>query len=148
ELALAIHHHPPVALLDPIGVLELDRTVGPRLERRLRRADLADTADVERTHRELRTRLADGLRRDDADRLAHVHHVAAREAAAVAQHVDAAPRTAGQDRPDLRAVDAGVLDERALLLVDLVVGRDEHLAGVGIDHVLERDAAEDAIAEA
>ena len=42
------------------------------------------TTDVERTHRELRARLADGLRRDDADRFADVDHVAAREVAAVA----------------------------------------------------------------
>ena len=34
-----------------------------------------------------------------------------------------------------------------LVLVDLLVRCDEHLAGVRIDDVLERDAAEDAVAE-
>ena len=37
-----------------------------------------------------------------------------------------------------------LLDER---LVELGVGRDEHLAGERVDDVLERDAAEDAVAE-
>ena len=47
--------------------------------------DLADATDVERTHRELRARLADRLRGDDADRLADVDHVPARQVAAVAR---------------------------------------------------------------
>ena len=41
-------------------------------------------ADVERPHRQLRARLADRLRRDDADRLAELDHLAGREVAAVA----------------------------------------------------------------
>ena len=41
--------------------------------------------DVERTHRELRARLADRLRGDDADRLADVDRAAAREVASVAR---------------------------------------------------------------
>ena len=42
-------------------------------------------ADVERTHGELRAGLADGLRRDDADRFAALHQPAGGQVAAVAQ---------------------------------------------------------------
>ena len=69
---------------------------------RLLRAELTDATDVERTHRELRARLADRLGGDDADRLADVDHVAAREVAAVAQRADAAAGLAGEHRADLR----------------------------------------------
>ena len=72
-------------LLDDLDVLELDRAFVARLERRLLGADLADAADVERTHRQLRAGLADRLRGDDADRLADVDHVTASEVAAVAR---------------------------------------------------------------
>ena len=45
---------------------------------------LADAADVERTHGELRAGFADGLRGDDADRFAELDDLAGREVAAVA----------------------------------------------------------------
>jgi hypothetical protein len=44
--------------------------------------------------------------RDDADRLADVDEVAARQVTAVALHADAAPGLAGEHRADLHAVDA------------------------------------------
>ena len=78
---------------------------------RLLGANLTDATDVERTHRELRAGLADRLRRDDADRLADVDHVATRQVTAVAQRADAAPGLAGEHRADLHAVDAGVVDD-------------------------------------
>src|SRR5262249_60241123 len=107
----------------------------------LRAGPLADAADVERAHRELRAWLTDRLRRDDADRLADVDDVAARQVAPVALHADAASGLAGEHRPDLDAIDAGALDDLHLVLGDLVVGADQDLARVGIDDVLERGAA-------
>ena len=67
------------------ALADADDAFGARLERAL--LDLAArrrTTDVERAHRELRARLADRLGGDDADRLADVDLVAAREVAAVA----------------------------------------------------------------
>ena len=75
------------------------------LVRELRRA-----ADVEGAHRQLRARLADRLRRDDADRLAHVDRRAAREIAPVAGAADAVLGLAGQHRADLHFLDAGGVD--------------------------------------
>ena len=76
-----------VAVADPHHALEV--RLDERLVGELRRA-----ADVEGAHGELRARLADRLRGDDADRLAHVDRRAAREIAPVAGAADAvlAPR--------------------------------------------------------
>ena len=87
ELAVAVHDHHACrrdASRDS-ALREADDALGARLERAL--LDLAArrrTTDVERAHRELRARLADRLGGDDADRLADVDHVAAREVAPVA----------------------------------------------------------------
>ena len=103
---------------------------------------------MERPHRQLRAGLADRLGGDDADRLADVDHVPAGQVAAVAEHADAAPGLAGEHRADLDVVDARVLDDADLLLGDLLAGRDQHLAGVRVEDVVDGDAAEDAVARA
>ena len=86
ELAVAVHDH-------EVAVLAFDRAAGSRTSPCPRCAvssvdcsarPRAGATDVERTHRELRARLADRLRGDDADRFADVDHAAAREVAAVA----------------------------------------------------------------
>src|SRR5262249_17909556 len=91
--------------------------------------------------------LADRLGGDHADRLADVDDEAARQVTAVAEDADAATGLAGEHRPDLHLVDAGGVDAAYLLLVDLLVGGDQHLAGVRVDDVLERGAAQDAVAQ-
>src|SRR5690606_27223545 len=105
------------------------------------------TTDVEGPHRELRAGLADRLRRDDADGLTDVDAVAAREVAPVAHRTDAATRLAGEHGADDHLLDAGLLDRRDLVLVELGVRLDDDLASQRIDHVLERDAPQDALAE-
>ena len=57
-----------------------------------------DTTGVERTHRELRARLADGLRGDDSDGSTDVDRTAARQVPAVARLADAVLRVAGHHR--------------------------------------------------
>ena len=78
-----------------------------------------DAAGVERAHRELRAGLADGLRGDDADRLADVDHPAARERASVAQPAHADLGLARGDRADLDRLDAGLDDRGGDLVVEL-----------------------------
>src|SRR6185437_4626873 len=60
-----------------------------------------DAAEVEGAHRQLRARLTDRLCRDDADRLALLDHMAAGQAASVAQPAETAFRIAGQRRTDV-----------------------------------------------
>ena len=137
-----------VRLLGDVRVADADVAFVARLERAL--LDLAArrrAADVERPHRELRARLADRLAGDDADRLADVDLVPAREVAPVALGADAALGLAGEHRADDDLLDARLLDDVHEVLVELRVRRDEHLARERVDDVLERDAAEDAVAE-
>ena len=61
-----------------------------------------DAARVERAERQLRARLADALRGDDADRFAHSDQAAAREIAPVAFRAQAVPRFARQRTADAR----------------------------------------------
>ncbi len=105
------------------------------------------STDVERPHRELRARLADGLRGDDADREAELDETPGREVAAVALRAAAAAARAREHRPDPDALDARLLDRGGLLLVDLLALIDDHLARERVGDSLERHAADDAIAQ-
>src|SRR3954452_594646 len=86
---------------DAVDVADLGLALGDaRLEQlfdtrqALRDVLAGDAAGVERPHRELRARLADGLGGDDADRLADADHLAGREVAAVAHAAHAVARLA------------------------------------------------------
>jgi hypothetical protein len=111
-------------------------------------ADLTDAADVERTHRELRSRLADRLGCNDANCLANVDDVAACQITSVALHADTAPRLTRQHGTNLDAINAGVLDERDFVFGDLGVGRNDHIAAVRIHNVVQRNSTQDAITDA
>src|SRR3712207_3874212 len=91
-------------------------------------------------------RLADRLRRDDADRLAVVDRGAPGQVTAVAGRADAVLRLADEHRADLHLLDAGGGDRLDVLLLDHRAGRHDDLA-VRIDEVLGRRAAEDARGE-
>ena len=81
-------------------------------------------ADVEGAHGQLRARLADGLRGDDADRLADVDHMPAPEVAPVALGADAEAGFAGDRRAHLDFVDVCLLDFFDQFLVQhLLAGR-------------------------
>ena len=108
------------------------------LVRELRRA-----ADVEGAHGELRARLADRLRRDDADGLAHIDGRAAREVAAVALGADAVLGLAGEHRADLHFLNAGGVDRLDVPFLDHLAGGHDHLA-VRVLQILGRGAAENA----
>ena len=94
-------------------------TVPSKLDSMRRLVDhLRRAADVEGAHGELRARLADRLRRDDADRLAHIDRRAAGQIAPVALGADADLGLAGQHRADADRLDAGLLDLLDIALVD------------------------------
>ena len=105
-----------VRIAGDVQVLDLDGALEVRLDERLL-GDLRRAADMERAHGELRARLADRLRGDDADRLAHIDRRAAGEIAPVALAADARLGVAGQHRTDAHLLHAGgdeLLDMRLL----------------------------------
>ena len=131
---LADDHHRDVAAHDDqlalgvardVAVAHPHRAFEVRLDEGLV-GDLRRAADVEGAHRELRARLADRLRRDDADRLAHVDRRAAGEIAPVAGGADAVLRLADEHRTDLHLLDAGGRDRLDVLLLDHRSGGHDH----------------------
>ncbi len=93
DLHVARHRDlPSLGIGHDVAVADLDRAVEARLQRRLV-DDLRRAADVEGAHGELRARLADRLRRDDADRLTEVDRRAAGKIAPVALGADAILRS-------------------------------------------------------
>ena len=115
--------HDPVAVerLDRAQVVEATVAVVLGLDHRLLEGLRRRAADVEGTHGQLRAGLADGLRGDDADRLAELDHLAGGQVAAVALGADAALGFAGEHGADLELLDADLLDRRRRDFVDELV---------------------------
>ena len=125
----------------------------------LRGVAARDTADVEGAERQLRTRLADALRRHDADGLAHFHHGARGEVPAVAPGAHAALGLAGQHGPDVyglahlrvgivRVLHAAALfDEVRGFLVDLLAAGRQQLPRDGVVDVFKHDPAQHPVAQ-
>ena len=115
----------PWLFIDDVAVVDLERAVEGGLDARLLRTALRRAADVEGTHGELRARLADRLRGDDADRLADVDRRAAGEIAPIALAADAVLGLAGQHRADQQLLDAGLVDLLDAVFVDQLAGLDD-----------------------
>src|SRR6185312_1749260 len=118
-----------------------------RFDLRGRRRPRRRAADVERAHRQLRARLADRLRGDDAHRLADVDEVATAEVAPVALGAEAIASLAGERRAHLDLVDAEALDVVDLVLAEQRAGLEMRGLRLRIDDVRRGDAAEDALAQ-
>src|SRR5262245_42581274 len=136
----------PVGVLHHVLVLDLDCAVEVRLDDRLLR-DLRGAADMERAHGELRARLADRLRGDDAHRLAHIDRGAAGEIAAVALSAHPPGGLTSEHGADAQFLHAGGLDGLDLRLFEQRAFLDDDLVRGRIAHVLGGGAAEDAAFE-
>src|SRR5665213_2619908 len=148
EFAIAAHHHRNFGGVDDdVAVDDLHLGIERRLDRALLGAALNRAADMERAHGELGAGLADRLRRDDADRLAHIDGGAARQIAAIAFAAQTLTRLAGQDRADQYLVDTELLDDIDIFLIDQLAGLDQHLLAQGIEDIDRRAAAEHAIGQ-
>ncbi len=117
----------PRDLGDEDRVLEVDAVLLGDLRRR--------AADMEGAHRQLRSRLADGLGGDDAHRLADLHRAAGRQVAAVALAAHPVLGLAGEDRAERDFLDPRLVDPVGDLLGDLLVRGDDEVAG---DRVADR----------
>src|SRR5690606_11446073 len=146
DLALAAGHDPLTGRrLHERDPVEHRLAVDLRLALRLRGDARRGPTDVERPQRELRARLTDRLRRQDAHRLADVHHLHGGQVAAVAHPAEPALRLARQHGPDLDRLDARRLDGLGHLLVDHLPGPNDQFAVDRVVDIIERDVADDPV---
>ncbi len=120
---------------DGTQIFDLDYTVAREVVGRLCRRTARQTTGVESTEGQLRTRLTDSLRRDDADRLTLLHHLTGCKVAAVTLGADAVLGLAGEYGADNHLLDTGSLDRLALRLADLLAGSDDEVTLVIMDVV-------------
>ena len=112
-----------------------------------------DAAGVERPHGQLRARLADRLRGDDADRVADLGEVAGGHRAAVAGLADAGRRLALEHRAHRRPATVALLavglegldDLGQLGAVDLLALLDDLAAALGLDRPGGREPADQVV---
>ena len=95
-------------------------------------------ADVERAHRELGARLADGLCSDDPNRLAQLDGKPGGQVASVALGANSSFGFAGERRADLELLETDLLERCGDFFVNDLAGLDDSFAGDGI---LDRLAA-------
>src|SRR5262249_30734990 len=79
--------------------------------------------------------------------LTEFNGLAGGKVAAIAFRAHTAARRAGEHRADLHFLDACVLNGRRQLFIDLIVDVDDRLTAERIGDLLERDAADDAVAK-
>src|SRR5690606_7990882 len=130
-----------------LQVMQADGTGALHLYAVLSCSPARRTTDVERTHRQLGTRLTDRLGRDDTHRLPDVDLVTACQVTAVAGRAYAVAGFTGDRRAHQHFVDAVHFQEIDQLLVDQRTGSQQHLLGARLEHVDRSNTAEHALAQ-
>ncbi|MCG3777387.1 MAG: hypothetical protein JW388_0072 [Nitrospira sp.] len=80
------------------------------------------SSDVERPHSQLRARLTNRLRCNDADRLAFFNQSSAGQVASVAGATDATTRLTGQHRPNFHTIDRRLYNCLSPIFINLLIG--------------------------
>src|SRR6187549_2907761 len=125
---VAHHRHDfVIRVLGDVLALELDLAVEVRFDERLF-GDLRGAADVKRAHGELRARLTDRLRGNDAHCFAHVDWRTAGKIAPVAGPAHAVGCFTGQHRADFELLNAAIGDDFDLRLRQQRRAFDQRLA--------------------
>ncbi|XOQ26852.1 MAG: hypothetical protein ACFWTM_11300 [Mitsuokella multacida] len=106
----------------------------------------SNTAGVERTHGELRARLADGLGGNRTDSLADLDLSLVGKITAIALDADTELRFAGQDAADGYAV-AYLLDAFGKVFINHIVDGGNALARLRVIDVLSKEAANNTLSE-
>src|SRR5262249_49494220 len=124
--AVLVQYDPaPIECLHGAQITELHRAVVLRLNDRLLKCLAGRSSDVERPHRQLRPRLANGLRGDNTDRFTELDEVTGGEVATVTLLAHAPSAFACKHRPDLQLLDTDALQIGGDLLVDVLVCLDD-----------------------
>ena len=148
DLTVPVHGEDlPVFVLGRAHVGHADDPPAAREDSRLVRGLNRDAADVERAHRELRARLADGLRGDDADGHALLDELAQRQVHSVALRAHPERSFAREGRADADLGEAELLNSFRHLGGDRFVLPDDHLVRNNVHDVVPRRAAVDGLRE-
>ena len=105
------------------------------------------TTNVERTHRQLRTRLTNRLSCDNADRLACVNQRAAAEITTIALGAQTVAGITGQRRTNLDHVNTNFVKFVAKPLIQQGAGSDHNFMRIRIDDVNSSDTTENTITQ-
>ena len=116
-------------------VLRDDRRIGCRIR--------SHTTGMERTQRQLCTRLTDGLGGNHTDRLAFLYHPARSQVAAIALHADSLTALASQYGTDFHALNRRIFDFLCLVFRDFLPGGNNQLTRRRIDNIMHGHTSED-----
>src|SRR5882757_1207161 len=148
DFARAGHRHQvPLLMLHCLDVVEADETLVTDLNAACRRRSRRCATDVERTHRELRSRLTDRLRRDNTNRLTDADRTAAGEIAPVAGRADAIACLTADGRTHHHLVHAISFELAHHLLIEQRALGDQHFFGAWLQNVFRDNAAEHSLAQ-
>ena len=136
-----------VLIDDRVIVFELQHTGKRNFNRSLLGRLGSGTADVEGSHRQLRTRFTNGLRGNDADRFADVNRRTAGQIASIAGSADAVFGLAGQNRTDFDLFNAGLLDDFDVVFVNQLAFLNQNLAGFRMQDVFLNGTAQNTLAD-
>ncbi|AKA27550.1 hypothetical protein PCL1606_61070 (plasmid) [Pseudomonas chlororaphis] len=133
--------------LNVLQVVQTDGTAILHLNAVGRGGPARRTTDVERTHRQLGTRLTDRLGSDNADSFTDVHQVTTSQVTAVALGADAVAGFAADWRTHDHFVDAVQLDEFDPLLVDQGASRNDDVLGTRLEYVTGDNTTQHALTQ-
>ena len=146
NLALAGRHDLVIVRrLDRGHPVQAHHTLDLRSALCLSRDSCCGASDMERTKRQLRTRLTDGLGRQDTHGLPDIDHLVRRQISSITHPAKSPLRLTREDRPDLDDLDARGFDRLGRILPDELTGRDQKLPIDRIVDVFECNVTHDSV---
>lgn len=139
QFTAGVHNRLRVAELDATFVFHLDAGFSSRTRCR--------TTDVERTHRQLCTRLTDGLCRDNADSLTFVDDVATRQVTTVAVRTHTKVGVTGYNGTHFHGVNRVRFQQVTPLFVQQGVAWNQNVCGARLQNVFRGHTTQYAIAQ-
>ena len=139
QLTAGVHNRLRVAQTDATFVFHLDAGLSSRTRCR--------TTDVERTHRQLCTRLTDGLCRDNADSLTFVDDVATCQVTTVAVRTYTKVGVAGYNGTYFDGVNGVLFQQIAPVLVQQRVAWNQNIRRTRLQNVFSSHTTQNAIAQ-
>ncbi len=134
-------------MFDRLNVVQAHRTGVLDFDTVDRSRTRCSTTDVEGTHGQLSTRLTDGLRRDNADRLTDVDLVTARQVTSITLATDAVTGFACDWRAYAHLVDTGLFQRIDQPLIEKGTRFTHNLVGTRAQYIDRGNAAEDTLAQ-